>query len=148
MNLLTNKANPLEISWQQFCIDKQLQRLQYKTAKLVGDLVWDRQIQLLGHVLRRDPEDLARKVTCDNDLKRPQMLHKRVGRPKQDWLGGTLERAHIKIGKANRIESTNPITGEQRTDLEFTREPQDTPFNPNDATHIEHIKEAALIRRI
>ena len=148
MNLVINRANPLEISWQQFCIDKQLQRQKYKTTVLVGDLVWDRQIQLLGHILRRDSDDLIRSVTCDSMLERPQKLFKRVGRPKQDWLSGTLERAHIKIGKVNRIDSINPITGEQRTDFEFTREPQDTPFDKNDPTRTEHLKEAALIRRI
>ena len=110
--------------------------------------MWDRQIQLLGHVLRRDPEDLARKVTCDKDLSRPQMLHKRVGRPKQDWLSGTLDRAHIKIGKVNRIHSVNPMTGEQRVDYEFTREAQDTPFDKDDPIHIDNLKEAASMRKI
>ena len=60
-----------------------------------------------------------------NDNKK---LFKRVGKPKQDWLSGTLETAHFKIGKVDSINSTNPITGEQRTDFEFTREPQGTPF--------------------
>ena len=150
MNLVINKVNPIEITWQQFCIDKQLQRQKYKTITLVGDLVWDRQTQLLGHILRRDPQDLARTVTCDNNLERPQQLFKRVGRPKADWLSGTLDRARIKIGKVNRIHSVNPMTmtGEHRVDYEFTREPQDTPDDKADPTHVDHIKEAANIRRL
>ena len=55
--------------------------------------------------------------------------------PKQEWFSGTLDRAHIKIDKVNRIHSVNPMTGEQRVDYEFTREAQDTPFDKDDPIH-------------
>ena len=38
---------------------------------LVGDMLLDRQMTMLGHVLRRDNADLIRRVTCASNLSRP-----------------------------------------------------------------------------
>ena len=98
-NLMLNEVHNDEIAWQQFMVDKNTMNEDFKITKLVGDIVVDRQMTLLGHVLRREPHELMRQVTCDSNLRRPYQLYKRVGHPRSSWTNDHLERAHIQYGK-------------------------------------------------
>ena len=63
MNLAINDAENLNVTWEQFRIQKEVANKHYKATKLVGDLILERQETLLGHVLRLDGNDLMRTVT-------------------------------------------------------------------------------------
>ena len=58
MNLHLNNAEREHITWTQFIIDKEFDREHYKCTKLVGDVILDRQLALLGHVIRRKTSKL------------------------------------------------------------------------------------------
>ena len=90
--------------------------------KLVGDLILERQTILLGHVLRRDTSNLMRKVTCDQNLRKPEQLYKRTGAPRLNWIDDNLQRVFAQLTQSN-----------DRLDL-----------NSND--HVELILNAALNR--
>ena len=47
--------------------------------------------------MRRDPRDIMREACLTEDLKRPQMLYKCVGHPRQNWIDDNLERAYRKL---------------------------------------------------
>jgi hypothetical protein len=119
VNLLINEVDPLEITWEQFKVDKATQNEDYKATKLVGDLILERQLTLLGHVLRRDQSNLMRKVTCDEQLRRPYQLYKKTGHPRTNWTDDNILRAHNLHGKNSEI------------------------FDKDNQTHILAIKKAA-----
>ena len=98
MNLAINSATSLNITWEQFKIQKEVANEDYKATKLVGDLILDRQEILLGHVLRRDTSNLMRKVTCNNQLRRPYQEYKRTGHPRSNWYEDNMNRAYNKFG--------------------------------------------------
>ena len=57
LQLVLNKAEGLDITWEQFQVDKVLAKKKFKTAQLIGDIIFDSQITMMGHILRRDCED-------------------------------------------------------------------------------------------
>ncbi len=52
------------------------------------------QMTLLGHVLRRNQSNLMRKVTCNENLRRPYQLYKNMEHPRSSWTDDNLQRAH------------------------------------------------------
>ena len=88
----------LNITWEQFKIQTEMSNQKYKATKLVGDLILERQDILLGHILRLDSTDLMRKVTCDDQLRRPYQLYKRTGAPRTNWYDDNLNRVFNKHG--------------------------------------------------
>ena len=111
------------MTWEQFKIDKITTNEDFKITKLVGDIILERQMTLLGHVLRRDTDHLMRQVTCDEQLKRPYQLYKKTGHPRSNWTEDNLIRAHAKYGH------------------------QQDSFDPENQTHINAIKQAAHDRK-
>jgi len=110
MNLALNDATALNITWEQFKIQKEVANQRYKATKLVGDLILERQETLLGHILRLDHTDLMRKVTCDEQLRRPYQLYKRVGGPRSNWYDDNLNRVFKKLDSENgNFEHGNPV---------------------------------------
>ena len=95
-------------------------------------MVLDRQVSMLGHVMRREPSHLLRKVTLDEQLQRPQS-YKRVGRPRLNWVEETVRRAHMHIGKVDHG---------QYVDL-----PQDIPFDAHNQEHVDNLWMAAADRK-
>ena len=49
---------------------------------------------LLGHVIRREPEELIRRVPIDENLRRPSQHYKRVAATGLNWVTDNLHRAH------------------------------------------------------
>ena len=96
-NLVMNEATNLDISWEQFKIDSQLAEDDCRNIVLVGDLILARQQKLLGHILREAPNTHMRKVSLDWNLQRPQMLHKRTGKPRLNWIDDNLERTYLSL---------------------------------------------------
>ena len=137
VNLALNKADTLDLTWEQFHTDAQQRKKKFKTTTLVGQLVQDRQVNMLGHVLRRDMDHLLRKVTCDEELQRPHKGFKRVGRPKHNWVEDNLARAHLHIGEVT-MGPDGPI---------YTGNPQVTTYDPDNPVHVQNLKEAANNRR-
>jgi len=110
MNLALNDATALNITWEQFKIQKEVANQKYKATKLVGDLILERQETLLGHILRLDHTDLMRKVTCDDHLRRPYQLYKRVGGPRSNWYDDNLNRVFQKLDSEHgNFEHGNPV---------------------------------------
>ena len=97
VRLVMNRAEGLNITWEQFRVQKELLGNNYKTMKLVGDLILDRQTKLWGHIMRRDQTDLMRKVTLDENLRKPCQLYKRTGQPRLNWTDDNLQRAFRKV---------------------------------------------------
>ena len=85
------------MSWEQFATDRILKNEDFKTIKLVGEIAVERQQRMLGHILRKPPSDIMRKVTCDENLARPQQLYKRHGAPRTHWLEDSLNVAMQKF---------------------------------------------------
>ncbi len=73
-NSVLNGVNGQEITWEQFSVGNEAKGENYKDIKLAGDIMLDRQKRPLGHIIRRDPNDLQRKVAFDIDLSRPHQL--------------------------------------------------------------------------
>ena len=119
MNLALNEADDLNISWNQFKVQKEMLNENYKSAKLVGDIILERQQTLLGHVLRMDTNDLMRQVTCDENLQRPYALRKKTGGPRLNWWDDNINRAFMNHGNG------------------------DAAFDVNNPEHVELIKKAA-----
>ena len=105
MNLHLIKAEHLNITWEQFRIDKEFKREDYNCTKLVGDIILDCQLALLGHVIRREPDELIRRVALDENLRRPSQLHKRVGATRLKCVTDKLQRVHV-LHKDIDYEST------------------------------------------
>ena len=63
-----------------------LQKEGFKTIRLVGNIVIERPQRMLGHILHKPIPDVMRKLTCDNNLVRPQQLYKRCGAHRTRWL--------------------------------------------------------------
>jgi len=122
MNLAINDAESLNITWEQFKIQKEVADQKYKATKLVGDLILERQERLLGHILRLDQHDLMRKVTCDENLQRPYQLYKRTGGPRSNWYEDNLNRV---------FKRTANVEGN---------------FDHDNVEHINFMKEAACNR--
>jgi len=101
MNLAINDANNLNITWEQFRIQKEVANQHYKATKLVGDLILERQETLLGHVLRLEDNDLMRTVTCNNQLRRPYQLYKRTGATRLNWFDDNINRVFNKFNGAD-----------------------------------------------
>ena len=84
MNVAINGGNPLEVEWQDFIVANDIRRL--KTVKKLSELLLERQSRLLGHVMRRDENELLRQPSFDQNLARPYQLKRRTGRPKLNWI--------------------------------------------------------------
>ena len=98
MNLAINEAEALNITWTQFKVMKETQHEEFKTTKLVGDIILDRQETLLGHVLRLPQSDIMRQVTCNENLRRPYQHYKRTGAPRLNWYDDNMNRVYAKHG--------------------------------------------------
>jgi len=112
-NLVLNKAQNPNLSWQQFRQQQDDDGQEIKTIRLVGDIILDRQKTLLGHLLRRDDSDLMRHVAFDDELKRPHQLYKKTGHPRASWVDDNLERVYSNIFN-DAWDQTDPI---KRQDL-------------------------------
>ena len=119
MNLALNNATDAGKTWTQFRIDKEFKNEDYKKTKLVGDLILERQMTLLGHVLRLDSNHLMRSVAFDDNLKRPQQIYKKTGHPRDSWVGDNLQRAHTIYGHGVGV------------------------FNDNNQEHVDKIKKSS-----
>ena len=102
MNLAINGAEALNITWTQSKVMKETQHEEFKTTKLVGDIILDRQEILLGHVLRLDQTNLMRSVTCDDNLRRPYHLYQRTGAPRLNWYDDNMNRVYETHGNSRR----------------------------------------------
>ena len=71
MNLAMNDASALNITWQQFKKQQEVNPEYYKASQLVADLILNSQDMLLGHVLCLDKTQLMRTVTCNEQLRLP-----------------------------------------------------------------------------
>ena len=61
-------------------------------------MVIDRQLTLMGHILRRPENHIMYRVTCNERLVRPQQLYKRTGQPRKHWFEDNIERIHANFG--------------------------------------------------
>ena len=64
---------------------------EFEHIKPISILVKQRQMSLLGHILRSDPENPERKVACDNSYMRLRAKYKRMYGPRDHWWDSTME---------------------------------------------------------
>ena len=120
-----NGEDSLNVTWVQFETDKILKHEDFKSIKLVGDIVVERQQRLLGHILRKPSDDIMRKVTCDDNLVRPQQLYERHCAPRTYWSEDNLNVAPQRLNNDPNIS-----------------------FDNSNEAHIQAIKQAATERII
>ena len=101
MNLVLDEISDADITWSQFKVQKELEGGNYKCVKLVGDLVLDRQMILLGHIIRRDQDNFMKQVSFDDNIDKKQQLYKRSGAPRLNWIDDNIQRAHHLIRTDN-----------------------------------------------
>lgn len=85
-SLQINEVHDTNITWEQFKVDMQAQGNNLKEIELAGDIVMNRQLTLLGHLMRREPDHIMRHVAFDTHLRRPYQLYKKVGHPRCSWV--------------------------------------------------------------
>ena len=66
---------------------------EFEHIRPVSLLIKQRQMSLLGHILRADPSNPERKVACDNSYTRLKADHKRLYGPRDHWWDTTMELA-------------------------------------------------------
>ena len=98
LHLVLNKAEGHDITWEQFQVDKSLAEESMKTAQFIGDVISDRHITMIGHILRRDCEDLIWKVTVDAHLQRATRGFRRVGLSRMNWTEDTQVQCKLQKG--------------------------------------------------
>ena len=72
----------------------------------------DGQESLLGHVLRLDTNDLMRKVTCNEQLRRPYQQYKRTGHPRLSLYDDNIDRVYNQFKEGANYETfdwENPV---------------------------------------
>ena len=73
-------------------------------VRLVSEMITDKKIKLLGHVIREPNNRPTRQVTFEQDSARHRVPNKRrVGRPRKNWIHETKAAVH------NRLFPTDPF---------------------------------------
>ena len=135
MNLAINDAAELNISWEQFKIQNEVTKRKYKTTKLVGDLILERQELLLGHMLRLDTSNFMQHVTCNEQLRRPYQLYKRTGAPRTNWFDDNMNRVYAKISNTNDLfDFENPTRVEMMKQAANDRKCYNSPSSSRSTT--------------
>ena len=121
-----NKCDSNTMTWEQFIADPSLRGAGGKEIKLVGEILKERQQVLLGHIIRRPGYDMIRRVTCDDNLVRPQQIYKRPGHPRSHWLEDNLQLAFTRLSDY----------------------PPGTIYDNTGPNHVQIIKQAAMDRKL
>ena len=70
-----------------------------------------RKLQLLGHIIRADPQDPMRQVVFQPNSLIPRTEHtRRVDRPRAHWLGETYADAFREFGNQEHFDIQNAET--------------------------------------
>ena len=91
-NMTVERAE--HIDWQQFIVCRDIKDMK---VKLISQMLEDRKVRLLGHILRCDERDPLIAVTLDSDYKRLMFDKRRVGRPRNHWTEMTMNSAYQKV---------------------------------------------------
>ena len=83
-NIILNKGNDINITWQEFIAAEHFDKP--KTIVKLSDYVMRQQNKLLGHVIRADRMDPMRLPTIDSNMNTPGVLRKRFGKPRLHWV--------------------------------------------------------------
>ena len=89
--------------------------------KKLSDIVKDRQVKLLGHIVRTEYDDPMHHTIFDKNLQKTQRSYKRVGKPREHWTDKTLARAFEQVYQQD--------------------------YDDKDELHVEHLKLAAMNRQ-
>ena len=67
----------------------------------------EKKIQLLGHIIRADPQDPMRQVLVQPNSLIPRIEHvRRVGKPRAHWLVETYADGYRESGHVDSLTST------------------------------------------
>ena len=83
-----------EQEWVQFI---QVSAGKLKKIRPVSELIQERQVRLLGHLLREGEGSVMRRVAIDEDFLKHVPDKRRVGGPRQHWVDKTMERAYEEV---------------------------------------------------
>ena len=70
--------------------------LQQAHIKPISEILALRRSKLLGHIIRRDNDDLLKQVTI-RDMEAVRKPYRRVGRPRLHWMDLTLQETYYRI---------------------------------------------------
>ena len=115
--MLANNGDQLDLTWEQFLLTES----KIKIRKL-SDMVKDRQVKLLGHIIRTEYGNPMHQVIFDEYLHKAERSHKRVGKPREHWTDKIIQRAF---------------------ELVYQQE-----YDQNDEMHVEHLRIAAVNRQL
>ena len=111
-----------------------LDRINFETEEFehiipISILLQEKQMSLLGHILRLDDEQPEKIVSCDKRNMRLKASHKRRYGPRDHWWEDNIERAYNLVMK----NEYKDFTGDEH-------------FDKGNPEHYEIVKEAAEAR--
>ena len=107
--MVINKSNDITQDWQQFLHNNE----HHKEFKMISTILRERQLTLLGHIIRADNSDPTKQVTIDDNLSRPSQFYKKQGRMRYNWVT-------------------------ENVDYAYRRLYENVPFDPRNQTHVDN----------
>ena len=89
-NMALNKIEG-EFEWIQFIMAN---HGKVKTIRPISELIQERQVRLLGHLIREDDGSIMQMVTLNSEFGKWEPITRRRGKPRQHWLDFTMKRAY------------------------------------------------------
>ena len=88
---------------------KELLKNKYGVTIVEFSNLWlRRKIQLLGHIIRADPQDPMRQVLLIHNSLNPRTEHTRqIGKPRAHWLNETYADAYRESGHLDQFDINN-----------------------------------------
>ena len=102
-----NREEDLDMNWEEILGAQH--HAHYRHFKKLSDIVMERQNALLGHLVRAEERDIMKEVSLDEGMKTKDAGIRRVGRPRQKWVG-----SNIRYYWNNTFEEEYEATDEQR----------------------------------
>ena len=113
--------------------------------KLISEIIKNRRVTLLGHVIRSDRKDPMKQVTFEDEHLRTKSLGiRRAGRPRQKWIENTMREAWETVRS-----DTSPYiaTIEQRQEIAKQAANHEGPFKTKKNISIGNMISKRLRRR-
>ena len=113
-NLALNDALALNTSWQVFLGQTE----NPKKVKMVGEIIKERQMKLLGRVLRLLETDPMKEATCWRYMLELIHVKNRVGRPREKWFYANFDKAcqknlNVSLGKNEKPNGAEHLIGDE-----------------------------------
>ena len=106
-NWILEHAEDITAEWKEFIIPR---NENVKRIKLVSEILEDKKIKLLGHVMRCEKTDPLYQVTLTDQGGFNVYMKQRVGRPRGHWAEDVMNKAMLQLTGKNSIGMIMTIT--------------------------------------